>query len=66
MERIDEAISAQAYVLDVLLLYRDISKLPTCNECAIQRSCPHVPKAGQIVRYNCFNFVGKDGEKNDR
>lgn len=62
MARIDEAIAAQSYILDVLMAYREISKLPTCNECAAKRDCPKAPKPGQMVRYNCFAFVKGEGE----
>ena len=62
MARIDEAIAQQAYILDVLMAYREISKLPTCNECLAKNDCTEVPKAGQMVRYNCYGFVGKEGE----
>lgn len=59
MAKIDDAIAMQAYILDVLMAYRDISKLPTCNECKAQRDCSYAPKPGQMVRYNCFAFVGE-------
>jgi hypothetical protein len=50
MAKIDDAIAMQAYILDVLMAYRDISKLPTCNECKAQRDCSYAPKPGQMVR----------------
>lgn len=59
MAKIDDAIATQAYILDVLMAYRDISKLPTCNECEAKRDCPYAPKPGQMVRYNCYAFVGE-------
>ena len=54
---LDDVIKMQAYILDVLMAYREISKLPTCNECAAKNNCPQAPKPGQMVRYNCFAFV---------
>ena len=59
MAKIDNVIAMQAYILDVLMAYRNISKLPTCNECKAKRDCPYAPKPGQKVRYNCYAFVGE-------
>jgi hypothetical protein len=59
MAKIDDAIATQAYILDVLMAYREISKLPTCNECKANRHCTEAPKPGQMVRYNCYAFVGE-------
>ena len=33
-----------------------ISALPDCNTCAHQRTCPHVPRWGEIVRINCHMY----------
>ena len=63
MARIDDVIATQAYILDVLIAYREISKLPDCNDCAVKNNCIHAPKAGQMVRHNCFAFVSKGVEE---
>ena len=60
MSKLDEVIAQQAAVLDILMAYRAIRKLPTCNECAAKNDCKYCPAPGQIVRYNCFAFVAKE------
>ena len=52
METTREQIEDALWVLD------NIEKLPTCNNCLVKDSCKHVPKAGQMVRINCFGHVG--------
>ena len=60
MSRLDDTISNVAYILDTLMAYRDITKTGNCNTCMARNNCPYVPKLGQLVRYNCFVYVGKD------
>ena len=36
-----------------------IYKLPTCNDC-YRKGCPHKPKLGQTVRYNCHLHMSKE------
>ena len=57
MSKLDDVIGTQAYILDALMEYRKIIKLPNCNECAAKYNCKQAPKPGQMVRYNCFAFV---------
>lgn len=63
MSRLDDAISNVAYILDSLRVYRDIVKAGDCNTCKISSTCPYVPKAGQLVRYNCPLHVKAEQEK---
>ena len=55
MNRLDKAIADVAYILDTLMAYRNIVKSGCCNDCRIAKpySCEHLPKPGQLVRYNC-------------
>lgn len=64
--KLDDVIKMQAYILDVLMAYREISKLPTCNECAAKNNCSQAPKPGQTVRYNCYAFVKRRNERAER
>ena len=52
MDRLNKAISDVAYILDSLILLRQIQQKGDCNICK-NRDCEYKPKAGQIVRYNC-------------
>lgn len=66
MNRLDNIISDVAYILDSLRLLRNIQSTGDCNECKAKRDCPFAPKPGQMVRYNCFAFVGElDGDPID-
>lgn len=53
MAKIDEVISDVAYVLDSLILVRDIYNSGTCNDCKVKRTCEYCPEPGKLVRYNC-------------
>lgn len=33
--------------------YARVASQNDCNDCGISRNCPHVPRAGKIVRINC-------------
>ena len=61
-ERLDKAIADVAYILDVLMAYRNIVQTGDCNRCKIQKECGVKPKPGQMVRYNCSFYEGEDGE----
>lgn len=52
MDRLNKAISDVAYILDNLILLRQIQQTGDCNICK-NRDCGYMPKAGQMVRYNC-------------
>ena len=60
MTKLDEAIANTAYILDSLIALRNIYKTGCCNDCEIAKACQCVPKAGQVVRYNCPFYVRKD------
>ncbi len=53
MSRLDEAIADVAYILDSLRALRNIYGTGCCNDCKNIKACKYVPKAGQMVRYNC-------------
>lgn len=52
MARLDQLITNQAYILDCLRGLRDIYNTGDCNICK-NKDCGYMPKAGQMVRYNC-------------
>ena len=62
MSRLDDAISDVAYILDVLMAYRNIVDSGDCNRCGKKKTCEYAPKAGQLVRYNCPFYKGMEGE----
>lgn len=49
------------YLYDCLSALKNIQDCGDCNVCANKKDCQHVPKAGQMVRYNC-PFYKKEGE----
>lgn len=51
-DRLDKTISDVAYILDNLILLRQIQQTGNCNNCK-NKNCGHIPRAGQMVRYNC-------------
>ena len=59
---IEVVIGKERY--DTLLLkermFESILSLPSCQTCRIRRDCKHCPLPGQIMRYNCFSWVGED------
>ena len=63
MDRLGETISNIAYILDSLILLRQIQSTGDCNICANQKGCKYVPKPGQMVRYNCpfYKAESEDG-----
>ena len=62
MSRLDEAIATAACILDNLMAYRSISRLPDCNTCT-DRKCQYRPKPGELVRINCPLWIG--GKEDD-
>lgn len=59
MSKLDDLIAQKAYELDCLRNYRNIIESGDCNTCACKHDCTEVPKAGQMVRYNCYAYVKK-------
>lgn len=59
MNRLDATIADVAYILDTLIAYRNIAQTGNCNNCGY-RHCPHAPKLGETVRYNCYQWRKKD------
>ena len=53
MNRIDNVISDVKYILDILIVYRNIIASGDCNSCKAKKDCKYVPRLGQQVRYNC-------------
>ena len=51
-DRLDKTISDVAYILDSLILLRQIQNAGDCNVCK-NKECKYKPKLGQMVRYNC-------------
>ena len=51
-DRLNKTISDVAYILDSLILLRQIQQTGDCNICK-NRDCGYMPKVGQMVRYNC-------------
>lgn len=51
-DRLGEAISQVAFILDCLMSYRNIIQSGDCNTCH-QRGCEYIPNPGEQVRFNC-------------
>ena len=63
MSRLDDAIADVAYVLDSLMALRTIYQTDgECNTCAKRKTCEYVPRAGELIRFNCFDYVKARGE----
>ena len=65
MDRLDKAISDVAYILDSLIILRQIQQTGDCNICK-NRDCGYMPKVGQMVRYNCPFYKAETEESNDK
>lgn len=61
MSRLDKSIENVSYILEVLMEYRKIVESGCCNDCRMRYSCEHLPKLGQLVRYNCPFYERKKG-----
>ena len=59
MSRLDDAIANVAYILDTLIVYRNIVEKGDCNICK-NKDCQWKPKVGQLVRYNCPHYKAED------
>ena len=57
MSKLDDIIAQKAYELDCLMAYRTIEVSGDCNTCVARKDCEYVPKAGQLVRYNCPHYT---------
>ena len=68
MNKLDESIGQVSYILENLMLLRDILKTGDCNICNKKNTCEYVPKPGQMVRYNCpwFESFFKIETKEDK
>lgn len=58
---IDDAIHFTNYILNSLILTKDIVKTPSCNNCN-KKDCEHKPKPGETTRFNCFLWEGVSSE----
>ena len=52
MDRLNKVIADVAYILDVLMAYRNIIQTGDCNTCH-DRNCKYKPKPGQVAVFNC-------------
>lgn len=60
MSRIDDVIADLDYIRDVLVSYRNIISTRSCHICGIAKECDVKPDWGEMVRYNCPLYVGKE------
>ena len=61
-DRLNKTIADVAYILDSLILLRQIQNTGDCNVCK-NKECEYKPKVGQMVRYNCpFYKAESEGE----
>lgn len=51
-DKLNKTIADVAYILDSLILLRQIQQTGDCNNCK-NRDCGYMPKVGQMVRCNC-------------
>ena len=56
MNRLDNVIADVGYILDCLMVLRNIEQTGCCNDCANYKNCPIAPVPGQMVRYNCYSY----------
>ena len=57
--KIDELIAYHQSEIDYLRLLKNIMDTGDCNTCLARKDCTEAPKIGQMVRYNCYAYVGK-------
>jgi len=62
MSRLNTTISEIAFVLDNLILLRQILSTGNCNDCK-NKNCGYCPEPGRIVRYNCPFYISKESEE---
>lgn len=48
------------HIIDMLDYLENLKTLHDCNDCMAKKDCPHAPKLGEMVRINCFAWVGKE------
>ena len=53
-------ISDGYYVIDSLTCLKNIMESGDCNTCLKKNVCEFVPKPGELVRYNCFAYLGEE------
>ena len=61
-DRLNKTISDISYILDSLILLRQIQSTGDCNNCW-NKGCVYEPKAGQMVRYNCPFYEAERSDK---
>ena len=61
-DRLNKTISDVAYILDSLILLRQIQNAGDCNVCK-NKECEYKPKVGQMVRYNCTFYKTESEDK---
>ena len=59
----DDMIQDGYYVIDSLTCLKNIMESGDCNTCLKKNTCEFAPKLGELVRYNCFAYLGD--EKSD-
>lgn len=59
---VDEIREALSQLIAVIDYSNRISALPDCNTCEKNKSCPHRPDWGGMVRINCFDYQGSKEE----
>lgn len=57
----DEIIGMVNHLSQILMVYKEITSLPNCNDCA-RGDCDIAPKAGSMVRFNCYKHIKADRE----
>ena len=60
--RLDKTISDVAYILDSLVVLRQIQSMGDCNVCK-NKDCGYRPKPGQQARYNCPFYKAESEDK---
>lgn len=59
VDRLNKTIRDVAYILDILMSYRNIVKSGDCNTC-VGKCGDYKPKPGQMVRYNCPHYLARE------
>ena len=61
LDRLDNAIKDVNFVLESLLVLRDIYSTGDCNRCS-NKNCGYLPEPGNLVRYNCPFYISDKEE----
>ena len=64
-DNLDDSIAKVAYILDSLILLRQILKSGDCNVCKGAKGCRYRPKPGEMVRHNCPFYEEENHEDSD-